>query len=213
MNKTEFLEKLKARLSDIPEEYQKASVLYYTELLDEYIESGYTEESAVSHLPHLDHIVDQIHADPTLPMQKMNTYSHRTSIHEEPPPPSLPKLRGWQKALLILAFPIWGIFLLLIAFLVLFFFIFCFLLVVAVYAIDFALAALAIAALIASPIPALLRTSLPSILLLLGVAFLCGGLSILMFRGANHLTIHVLRFCRYVYFRNRAKYRERRAAV
>jgi hypothetical protein len=119
-------------------------------------------------------------------------------------------LRGWEIALLILTAPLWCLLALASAIAVLAFFLICFFIAIAAYAIDFSLAAIAIAALLCAPIPAFLRTNFTWPLLLLGVAFLCGGLSILLFRAANRLSIYLLRLCRYLFYRGIAKFRERR---
>ncbi len=213
MNKTEFLTQLELRLASISEDDRDAALLYYGEIIDEYMEGGYTEESAVSRLSHIDSITKEILADPSLPGRKRNIHNQRESMHAKPVRIPLRKLVAWEIFLLILTFPIWGTLLLAACILALSFFLLCILLVVAVYAIDFLLAAIAIAACLCAPIPALLQTSLPAILLLLGIAFICAGLSILMFRGANRLTIYLLRLCKYLFYRGIAKFRERRVVA
>ena len=127
--------------------------------------------------------------------------------------PPLRRLRVWEILLVILFSPV-ILALICVAFaLILSFFLLCFALTVAVYALDFALAALSIAALLCAPIPSLLHTSIPGILMLLGISLLCGGLALLLWRGANRLAIYLLRLCKYVFYRTVAKIREGRPAI
>jgi len=210
VNKTEFLAQLEQGLAGIPDEYRADAISYYGEIIDDYTASGYSESSALLHLPHVDDVVEQILADPALASRRKNVHSRRESLHSDPIRKPSRRLKGWEIALLVLTSPFWLALLLAALVLAISFFLLCFLLSVAVYVIDFALAAIAIAALLCSPIPALLRTSLSWHLLLLGAAFLCGGLSILLFRAANRLSIYLLRLCRYLFYRGIAKFRERR---
>lgn len=213
MNKAEFLTKLEVRLEALHADDRIAAISYYEKMIDEYTASGCTEESAVSKLAYVDYIADEILEDPTLPRRKENVHNRRQSMYAEPQRKPLRKLRWWEILLLILTFPAWSVILVAGGVLFLSFFVLCLLAIVAVYAIDFALAAVAIAALLASPIPALFRTSLAGILLLLGIAFICGGLSLLLFRGANRFAIRLLRFCKYLIYRSIAKFRERRVVT
>ena len=210
MNKTEFLTRLEERLEELPSETRLEAISYYERIIDEYTSAGGTEESAVSRLAYVDYIADEILEDPTLPVRKQDIHSRRTSMYHRPNRRRRHRLRWWELLLLILTFPLWALLALAACVLVLSFFAFCLLLTVAVYALDFGLAVLAVAALLISPIPALLRTSLSGLLLLLGIAFICGGLSILLFRAANRLAIRIMRLCKYLIYRTIAKIREGR---
>ena len=60
MNKFQFLEKLRARLSGLSKEDLSLSEEYYGEMIDDRIEEGMSEEDAVAALGSLDAIVKQI---------------------------------------------------------------------------------------------------------------------------------------------------------
>ena len=213
MKKAEFLTELEDRLSAIPEKEKAEAIAYYSDMIDEYMAGGRTEESALSGLARVDYIADQILADPTLPAKKRNVHSQRESMYTKRNHLPLRRLRVWEILLVILFSPV-ILALVCVAFaLILSFFLLCFALTVAVYALDFALAALSIAALLCAPIPSLLHTSLPGILMLLGISLLCGGLSLLLWRGANRLAIHLMRLCKYIFYRTVAKIREGRPAI
>lgn len=213
MNKREFLTTLEKRLDGISAEDRIAALSYYERIIDEYTVGGCTEEAAVSRLAYVDYIAEEILEDPTLPRRKKDVHSNRQSMYAQPKRKPMRKLRWWELLLLILTFPAWSIAAVAGAVLFVSFFVLCFLTVIAVYTVDFALAAIAIASLLASPIPALFRTSISGLLLLLGIAFVCGGLSILLFRVANRLAIRLLRFCKYLLYRSIAKFRERRVVT
>ncbi len=60
MTKIDFLYKLDEKLSGLPEEDRSKSIEYYSEIIDDRIEEGYTESGAVAALGNIDDIVDTI---------------------------------------------------------------------------------------------------------------------------------------------------------
>ena len=60
MNKAEFLAALRERLSGLPEEDFNRSVDYYTEMIDDRVEDGMSEEEAVACLGSMDEIITQM---------------------------------------------------------------------------------------------------------------------------------------------------------
>lgn len=60
MNKKEFLQQLKSGLSDYPNEEIMKSTGYYSEMIDDRIEDGMTEEEAVEFVGSVESIVKQI---------------------------------------------------------------------------------------------------------------------------------------------------------
>ncbi len=60
MNKQEFLETLKSKLSGIPEETINESLEYYNEIIDDKTDDGLTEEEAVAELDSIEKIADNI---------------------------------------------------------------------------------------------------------------------------------------------------------
>ena len=60
MKRVEFLEALKARLWALPEADIQCSLDYYSEMIDDRMEDGLTEEEAVAAIGNLEEIVQQI---------------------------------------------------------------------------------------------------------------------------------------------------------
>lgn len=60
MNRGEFLHALRQRLSVLPEEDVDRTVFYYSEILDDMIEDGKSEEEAVAELESVDEIAQRI---------------------------------------------------------------------------------------------------------------------------------------------------------
>ena len=81
MTKSEFLEELKCRLSELPDYEIEKTVSFYAECIDDRIEEGMTEEAAVSALGNIDDIVNEILIDTPLSSLVQNKIkeSHKTS--------------------------------------------------------------------------------------------------------------------------------------
>ncbi len=95
MNKQEFLTRLKNGLSGLPKEDIEERLKFYEEMIDDKIEEGIPEESAVSEIGSIDELISQITADNPLPKIEP----------EELEAPR--KLKLWEIILLILGSPIW----------------------------------------------------------------------------------------------------------
>lgn len=95
MRKYEFLDALKARLSGLPKQESEERLNFYSEMIDDRIEEGLTEEEAVSEIGSVDEIAEPIIAD--IPFAK---------IAKEKIKPKR-RLRAWEITLLILGSPIW----------------------------------------------------------------------------------------------------------
>lgn len=95
MTKHEFLDQLRQRLSGLPEEDRESSLSYYSEIIDDRMEDGLSEEEAVEAVGSVSQIADQILMDTPLP--KLMKAKVRTRH----------KLKGWEIALLILGAPLW----------------------------------------------------------------------------------------------------------
>ena len=60
MTKREFLIALKACLSGLPKEEIEQQINYYTEMIDDRMEEGLSEEEAVGQIGDLEEIIDQL---------------------------------------------------------------------------------------------------------------------------------------------------------
>lgn len=105
MNKKEFLKELRARLKGLPEAEIDQRVEFYSEMIDDSIEDGLSEEEAVEKIGNMNGIVKTVASETSLV----------TLVKEKTKPKR--KIRGFEVFLLILGFPLW--FPLLMVFLVL----------------------------------------------------------------------------------------------
>lgn len=94
MKKTEFLTQLRQKLNQLPPKDVEQTLEYYNEMIDDYIESGYSPEAAVSKMGRVDDIAAQILAGAKAPI--FETYGMQK-----------PKKSGLVITLLILGFPVW----------------------------------------------------------------------------------------------------------
>lgn len=88
MNKQEFLKNLRSSLSNLPQEEIEERIIFYSEMIDDRIEEGLSEEEAVSAVSTVDETLTQ-------------------STNEQPTPKTKRKLRSWEIILLILGSPVW----------------------------------------------------------------------------------------------------------
>ena len=63
MNKLEFISKLRAKLSGLPKKDVEERLSFYSEIIDDKIEEGKTEEEAVKELGTIESISEQIIKD------------------------------------------------------------------------------------------------------------------------------------------------------
>ena len=94
MKKTEFLSSLRQKLSILPQRDVEKILEYYSEMIDDYIESGYSQEAAVAKMGGVNNVAAQILANAQNP-----TY--------EAPYVQKQKKGRAMILLLILAFPVW----------------------------------------------------------------------------------------------------------
>lgn len=94
MNKKQFLEAIRNRIKGLPENDIDKSLDYYSEMIDDRVEDGMTEEEAVAALGTVDEIVAQILND--IPLQKL--------VKEKVRPKR--SLSAFEILLLVLGFPI-----------------------------------------------------------------------------------------------------------
>jgi len=175
MDKTRFLDELRDRLSGLPESDLQERVLFYSEMIDDRVEDGLTEEAAVAEIGSVDEIVEQIMCGtPLASLVKEKVRRNRN-------------LRTWEILLLVLGSPVWlpltaaafavGLALCAVMWAVLI----CF------WAADFSLAVCSAGGL-AMAVWYLLRGSAAAAGLMLGAALVCAGLAILLYFGCLALT-------------------------
>ncbi len=168
MTKQEFLQALQRALTGFPEEDVEQSLEYYSEIIEDRIEEGKSEEEAVAALGSIEEIRKQILSE--IPMGKLVGAKFK------------PKraLRGWEIALLILGFPLWFPLLLTVAVLALTVYALIWVAVAATYIVDFALVVGGVA-LVLSIIPLCISGNVWTGVMGIGVGLVAIGLGILFF--------------------------------
>lgn len=171
MTKADFLSELRARLKDLPQADIDRSIDYYTEIIDDCMEDGMDEESAVASLGSLDDIVNEIFMATPLPrlVKARVKPSH--------------SLKAWEIILLILGAPLW-LGLLITAVCVIFtFYVVIWSIAFAVFAATLALG-VSVIALICGSVAALFLARPLTSLAAFGAALFIAGVSILLFFGS-----------------------------
>ena len=95
MNKQEFIDKLRVSLLKLPKMEVEDRIAFYSEMIDDKIEDGFSEREAVEQIGDIDEIVLQIKED----IQTSKNVSKNIKQKR--------KLRAWEIVLIVLGSPIW----------------------------------------------------------------------------------------------------------
>ena len=183
MDKLDFLLALDKRLDVLSETDRRASLDYYSEILDDLVEGGMTETDAVASLGSVDAIAEEILMD--IPLPKLV----KAKMKGKKP------LSGLEITLLIVGFPIWLPILISVFAVIFAVYISLWAVVISLYATDLALAASAPASLLCAVL--LFIAGQPSAaLLFLGAALVLAGLAILLLFGCNATAKGLWKLCR-----------------
>ena len=175
MSKQEFLVQLRKGLSGFPQEDIEERVTFYSEMIDDRIEEGITEEEAVSRIGSVDTIISQIKAD--IPLAKL--------VREKITPKK--HLKTWEIVLLVLGSPIW-LSLLIVAFVVILsLYASLWSVVISLWAVFGSLIGCAFGGVVAGIVIACSGNALSGIAML-AAGIVCAGLSIFMFYGCKVAT-------------------------
>lgn len=179
MSKQEFLDQLRKGLSGLPQEDIEEHLTFYSEMIDDQMEEGITEEDAVSRIGSVDTIISQIKAD--IPLAKL--------VREKITPKK--HLKAWEIVLLVLGSPIW-LSLLIAAFaIILAAYIVVWSVVITLWSIEASFVACSLGGIISAVIFAFQGNELTG-LAMLGAGIICAGLSIFMFYGCKAATKGIL---------------------
>ena len=179
MNKQDFLAELRKGLSGLPQDDIEERLTFYSEMLDDRIEEGLSEEEAVSAIGAVDEIVRHAVAD--IPLAK---------IAKERIKPKR-RLKAWEIVLLALGSPIWislGIAAVAVIFAI---YVSIWAVIVSLWAIFGAFAVCAVGSVPGCVIFAAGGSGMSG-LALLGAGIVCTGLSIFMFFGCRKATDGIL---------------------
>ncbi len=187
MRKQEFLSELKARLVGLPKDDIEERLVFYSEMIDDRIEEGLTEEEAVSEIGTVDEVIAHIVEE--TPLTKL--------VKEKMNPKRA--LKAWEIVLLVLGAPLWVSLLLAVA--VVFFaaYVVLWSLIVCLWAAEVSFAACSVME-IMSFFVFLIRGEIPAGLAILGAGIAFFGLAILLFFGCIESTKGILRLTKKLTF-------------
>lgn len=172
MNKKEFLNLLQKGLTGLPQEDIDERLNFYSEMIDDYIEEGLSEEEALSRIGSASAIAAQIVADASLAEPAAKEKKHRSP---------------WKTAMIIVGSPIW-LSLLIAAFAVVFsLYVSLWAIIISLWSVFGALCSCAFAGLLCGIALGVTGNVFPG-LAMIGASLVCGGLSILAFFGCNAAT-------------------------
>ena len=174
MNKQEFLSELRKRLSRLPKQEMEERIGFYSEMIDDLMEEGLTEEEAISQIGSVEEIVPQIigdsdHAQDTTQDEKVKNKTHTKR-----------QLSPWEIVLIALGSPIW-LSLLIAAFsVILSVYVVIWSVVISLWSVQVSLIACALGGIVAGILFIVLGNTLSGIAMI-GAGVVCAGLSILFF--------------------------------
>ena len=172
MNKQEFFAQLRKGLSGLPKDDIDERLTFYSEMIDDRMEDGIPEETAVREMGTIDELVSQIIAD--IPLGKL--------VKEKITPKE--KLKAWEIVLLVLGSPIW-LSLLIVAFNVIFsLYVVLWSAIIVLWAIFASFVACGLAGIAAGAYFAVGGNALTGIAMI-GAGIVCAGLSVFMFFGCT----------------------------
>jgi len=187
MNKENYLESIRKKLSGLPQSDIDHWIEYYSEMIDDRLEDNMTEAEAIEAIGTPEEVSEQILLETPFPkLIKAKVTPSRS-------------LNAWEIVLLVLGAPLW-ISLLIAAFaVVLSVYITIWAVVITLYAADFTIAVGALAGILASVVLIVTGQFAPA-LVFLGAGVLCFGISALLLplfnlvtRGAVRLGALILR--------------------
>ena len=179
MNKQEFLEKIRNQLAGLSEDDIKKSIDYYTEMIEDRMEEGLTEEEAVKAMGKPEEVASQILMD--------TPFSKLVKVKVKPKK----SLSILSIILIVLGSPVWlplvaAFFIIILSvYIVLWSFVLVF------YSVVLSLAAGGVSGLLAS-VMIMFNVDILCGVFTLGVAIVCAGLSVLLFFGSNQVVKVIL---------------------
>ncbi len=179
MNKQEFLMNLHKGLSGLPKDDIEERLNFYSEIIDDKVEEGASEEDAVAGIGDINEIISQIIAD--IPITKL--------VKEKITPKK--KLKAFEIVLLILGSPIWFSLLVAAFAVILSLYVCLWSLIISLWAIFASVIGSAIGGIITGIWFNLYGNALTGIAML-GTGFVCAGLSIFLFFGCKWATKGIL---------------------
>lgn len=179
MSKQEFLDELRKGLSSLPQNDLEERLTFYSEMIDDRMEEGLTEEEAISEIGTVNEVLSQIIEE--IPLSKL--------VKEKVRPKRT--LRVWEIVLLVVGSPIW-ISLLIAAFAIIFAgYVVLWSVSVSLWAVEVSLMACSLGSIALAVIFVFQGNGFVGIAMV-GAAMFCAGLSIFLFFGCKAVTKGIL---------------------
>ena len=175
MNKKEYLEKLRKALNDISITNVESCVEYYSEMIDDRIEDGMSEEDAVNSMESIESIVEASRLEKPMPVLVKEKVQKSKEEAGKNGHGTL-----WM-VLAIIGFPVWFPLLMVLGVILLALYIILVVLVLTFFLVEIAIALAALGCLVL-PIAAFATLSLPSAILCIGGFLLLAGLTTLLWK-------------------------------
>ena len=179
MNKQQFISELRERLTGLPDEELRERLEFYSEMIDDRIDEGLSEDAAVADIGSVDETVGRILSE--IPIS--------TLVRDKITPKR--RLKGWEIALIIIGSPIWASLLVSALSVVISLYASVWAIIVSLWAMFGSVAACSVVA--GAGIGFIIGGNTLSGLALLGVGLLCAGLSIFLFFGCKATTDGLVR--------------------
>ncbi|MCR5783991.1 MAG: DUF1700 domain-containing protein [Clostridia bacterium] len=199
MTKYEFLQRLREGLSGLPQSDVEERVAFYSEMIDDLVEDGVSEEAAVARVGPVERVVRQTVAETPF-----------TKIVKERVRPRR-QLRVWEILLIVFGSPIWLSLLIVAAALLLTVYITLWAFVISLWAVEISLIAGAAACAVAGVFFAV-QDSFARGMALIGAGLVLAGLAIFGFflcflasKGAVLLTVKIAQWVKSLFVKGRSE--------
>lgn len=179
MTKMKFLLSLNDKLSGLPKDDIEERLNFYSEMIDDRMEDGLSEEDAVFAVGSVDKIADQIFGD--IPFAKIAKEKMRPKR----------KLRVWEIVLLVLGSPIWISLIVAVFAVVLSLYVSLWSVIISLWAAFASVVACAPAA-VALGIGLIVGEKLLLGIAMVGAGLVCAGASVFFFFGCKGATVGIL---------------------
>lgn len=179
MNKQEFIDSLRKGLVGLPQQETEDRIAFYSEIIDDRIEEGYSEEEAVLSVGNINEIVEQIIAEiPFSQIAKQRIKPKR-------------RLKVWEIVLLVLGSPIWLSLILAAVAIILSLYVSLWSVLISLWAVFSSLIGCVLGG-IAAGIVTIIFSNVYTGIISLAAGITCAGLSIFMFYGCKTATKVIL---------------------
>lgn len=175
MRKQEFIDILETKLSGLPKSDLKDRIIFYSELIDDYIENGLTEDEAVLKIGNVDDIVNEILQDTSLFKLAKEKFKPKN------------KLNRWLLMLICVGSPIWFSLLAAGLSVILVLYVSLWSVIISLWSVVLSLVITSAAGLLAG-IVFLFTTNIISGILFIALALICSGLSIFLYYSTIYFT-------------------------